>query len=313
MSHQTKYLVAKPFLKWAGGKSQLLSQFQSYYPMELVHGEIRRYVEPFVGGGAVFLDVVQQFRIETAVLIDINPELILAYRVVQQQPSALVDLLHQYHDHYYSLQENERKGFFYEMRNEYNAQKATVDLGCFSTAWVSRAAHMLLLNKTCFNGLYRVNSRGEFNVPFGRYKKPAILDEPNILRVSELLQMADIVLGDFRLSERFVDDRTFVYFDPPYRPISTTSSFTSYSKDRFDDGDQRALGRFFAHLDANCDARLMLSNSDPTNVDPQDRFFDDLYSSFHIRRVYASRMINSRGDRRGKISEVLVTNYRVGT
>ena len=301
--------IARPFLKWAGGKSQLLNQFEPYYPVELRAGQITRYVEPFVGGGAVFLDVIQRYDVQLAYLFDINRELILAYDVIRRDPRGLIKLLGQYHEHYYSLDQDARKRYFYAMRDEYNALRAQVDAEHFSESWILRVAHLIFLNKTCFNGLYRVNSKGGFNVPFGRYKRPAILDEENILRVSELLQHVTLMFGDFRDCEPFVNDTTFVYFDPPYRPLNNTSSFTSYSKDRFSDDDQIALGQFYAHLDQQSQARLMLSNSDPTNVNPKDTFFDDLYSGFKIHRVHANRMINSKASGRGKISELLITNY----
>lgn len=300
---------AKPFLKWAGGKSQLLAQLRPHYPAELAAGGIRRYVEPFVGGGAVFLDVAQRFPIEEAYLFDINEELILAYSVVQRSPDALIRLLADLRAHYFALGEKARSDYFYQVRDHYNHQKQNVDFSVYSDAWVDRAADMIFLNKTCFNGLFRVNARGMFNVPFGRYRKPVIFEADNIYRISELLQSANLIVGSFENAEPYVNDETFVYFDPPYRPISTTSSFTSYSRDKFGDDDQRLLAEFFARLDANTGAKLMLSNSDPKNINPDDAFFDDLYVQFNVRRVSANRMINSVADGRGKISEILVTNY----
>ncbi len=301
--------TAKPFLKWAGGKGQLLSQYREYYPGELAQGDIHRYVEPFLGGGAVFLDVVQRYPIEEAVLIDINPELVLVYRVVQQKPQGLIELLRGHREAYYARSGERREEYFYEIRAAYNAQQAKIDHDHFSDVWVVRAAYMIFLNKTCYNGLYRVNAKGGFNAPFGRYERPAIVNEENILRVSALLQIAELRVGPFQEAASFVHDHAFVYFDPPYRPISPTASFTSYSKARFTDADQRALAEFFAHLDRETHAKLMLSNSDPTNIDPQDRFFETLYDAFHIHKVYANRMINSHAHKRGKITELLITNY----
>lgn len=301
--------VAKPFLKWAGGKTQLLAQFAQHYPAALTEGHIRRYVEPFVGSGAVFWEIVQRFDIAEVYLSDINVELILVYRVVQQAPEELIEQLAEHHAHYYELDEEERKRYFYEIRDRYNEQRFDFDYAQFNAGWVQRAAYMIFLNKTCFNGLYRVNAKGKFNVPFGRYKKPAILDAPNLRRISQLLQKAELRVAPFTECASVVDDQTFVYFDPPYRPISTTSSFTSYAKDKFDDDDQRALAAFFRKLDAQCGAKLMLSNSDPTNENPDDDFFETLYAGFQIHRVFANRMINSKAERRGKITELLITNY----
>jgi DNA adenine methylase len=301
--------AAKPFLKWAGGKTQLLEQLRANYPQGLENGGITRYVEPFLGGGAVFLDVMQRSEIAEAHLYDINPELIVAYTAVQRDPEGLIERLAEYRQQYLEKDDTGRTEFFYGRREHYNSQKATIDFGTFSSAWVERTADLIFLNKTCYNGLFRVNSSGHFNVPFGRYVKPEIFDADNIRGVARLLQGATIRCGGFESCRTVVDERTFVYFDPPYRPISATSSFTSYAADRFEDDDQHRLAAFFGELDASTGARLMLSNSDPKNYDPDDNFFDELYAPFNIHRVTASRMINSVAGKRGKITEILVTNY----
>jgi DNA adenine methylase len=300
---------AKPFLKWAGGKSQLLAQFRRHYPPELDAGTIHRYVEPFLGGGAVFVDIAQSYDIAEAHLFDINAELILTYQVVQREPRRLIEALVDHRRHYIAQDGVSRSDYFYAVRAHYNAQRPVIDFAVFSDAWISRAADMIFLNKTCFNGLFRVNASGGFNVPFGRYVNPEIFDEQNILRVSELLQRAKLYVGGFETCAPFVSDDAFVYFDPPYRPISKTASFTSYARDRFDDSDQRTLARFYARMATETHAKLMLSNSDPKGLAPDDTFFDDLYAPFHIYGVSASRMINSVAEGRGKISEILVTNY----
>lgn len=302
---------AKPFLKWAGGKVQLLSQFQTYYPEELKIGSIDRYVEPFLGGGAVFLDIAQNYSITSAYLSDINEELILAYRVIQRDPETMLEYLEQLSRQYYALDEEERKSLYYDTRTLYNQERHTIDYHSYSEAWIQRAAHMIFLNKTCYNGLFRVNRQGGFNVPFGKYKKPRILDIENILNVSKMLQIAEICWGEFTDSEAFIHERSFVYFDPPYRPISRTSSFTSYSKNVFSDEEQIKLGNYYRRLDQYCEAKLMLSNSDPKNENPEDHFFEELYQGFHIRRVHANRMINSNAQKRGQITELVITNYPV--
>jgi DNA adenine methylase len=229
--------------------------------------------------------------------------------VVQRDPQALIDRLLDRQQRYMALAEDARQESYYAVRSAYNAAMASFDYDYYSVAWIDRAAQMIFLNKTCYNGLYRVNSRGEFNVPFGRYKKPVICDASNILNVSRLLQIAALGRSHFTDCEQFVDSRTFVYFDPPYRPLSATSSFTSYSALKFGDDDQTDLARFFARLHSTHGARLMLSNSDPANADASDTFFEHLYERFTIHRVYANRMINSKASRRGKISELLITNY----
>jgi DNA adenine methylase len=167
---------------------------------------------------------------------------------------------------------------------------------------------MIYLNRTCYNGLYRLNSVGVINVPFGRYANPRLLDEKNLCAVSRLLQGVSITCGDFTVIEPQVDAATFVYFDPPYRPISKTAHFTSYSQHNFDDAEQARLANFFRHLDGQ-GARLMLSNSDPHHLDPEDDFFERAYAGYRIERVQAGRNINSQSQKRGPISELVILNY----
>jgi len=300
---------ARPFLKWAGGKTQLLDQLRPNYPAELAAGGITRYVEPFLGGGAVFLDVMQRSAIAETHLFDINPELIVAYTAVQRDPQGLIELLTDYRSCYSQLDDAGRSQFFYAMRRRFNEQKAAMDFASFSPAWVERAANLIFLNKTCYNGLFRVNAAGHFNAPIGRYTKVEIFDAENLRAVSHLLQRATLHLDSFEACAEMVDKNTFVYFDPPYRPISRTANFNAYATDRFGEEHQRRLASFFVRLHVENGARLMLSNSDPKNLDPDDNFFDNLYATFTVRRVAASRMINSAGGKRGKITELLVTNY----
>ncbi|RUA16249.1 MAG: DNA adenine methylase [Clostridia bacterium] len=302
-------MTARPFLKWAGGKSQLLAQLRALYPPDLKSGKLTTYVEPFVGGGAVFFDVAQTYPITRAYLFDANIELVLIYRVVQQQVEPLIRALARYADSYQKLDEEARKAFYYRVREHLNQQRTQIDFGHFSEDWIDRAAMHLFLNKTCYNGLFRLNSKGGFNVPPGRYKNPRILDADNLRHAARVLQIAEIRQVDFEQCTAVVDARTFVYFDPPYRPLSKTAHFTSYSKYGFDDDDQRRLARFFARLHRQSGAKLMLSNSDPTNEDPEDLFFDDLYRDFHRHRVSAQRHINSKTGKRGPIRELVVTNY----
>lgn len=301
--------VARPFIKWAGGKRQLLSQLAHYYPQGLSDGSITRYVEPFLGGGAVFFNVAQHAHVGEFHLFDINPELILVYKVVQREPEALIERLLQYRDQYKTSTVKERERLFYQVRSAYNSQRPHIDFCRFSDAWLDRAAYMIFLNKTCYNGLFRVNSKGLFNVPFGRYVRPSIVDVDNIQRVSALLQLAHLDVGSFDTCRPHIHDRSFVYFDPPYRPLSATSCFTSYAVGKFGDADQADLATFFANVDRSSNASLMLSNSNPRNADPSDDFFDKLYAPFQIRTVYAKRMINRKANGRGKISELLITNY----
>lgn len=296
---------AQPFIKWAGGKGQLLSTFREFYPQSLTTGKIRRYVEPFVGGGAVLFDVLQSFPVERAVIIDINKDLINTYKAVRDHVDCLIGLLQDIEVKYLAQDMKTRKKMYYAVRKEYNSKRVRAD-----QVDVEKASQFIFLNKTCFNGLYRVNKSGGFNVPFGDHKNPTICDIKNLTAAAALLKNVEILHGDFRKASCYADSETFVYFDPPYRPLNATSSFTSYSKQDFTDDDQIALAEFYRQMD-DAEALLMLSNSDPHNVDPLDDFFDELYKDFNIHRIQAKRAISSKGDSRGPLSEILVTNYEV--
>ncbi len=299
---------AKPFLKWAGGKTQLLKQIATYLPQELISRQISRYVEPFIGGGAVFFYIAQEYPIKESFLFDVNEELILTYKTIQKSPTELIRTLQEMQDCYVRLNADGQENEFYEVRRKFNQKRKDIDFDHFQLDWVERTAQIIFLNRTCFNGLFRVNPRGEFNVPFGRYKNPQICNAENLIEVSRILQSARIERADFVKAKKVVNSNTFVYFDPPYRPISATSRFTSYSKIEFDDDEQKRLSIFYRDLDRR-GAKLMLSNSDPKNGNPDDHFFEELYRGFSIRRVQASRMINAVGSKRGKISELLILNY----
>jgi len=301
---------ARPFLKWAGGKTQLLNELTRRLPGELTEGEITKYVEPFVGGGAFFFYLNQRFSFEQCYICDINEELVLSYRVIQRSVNRLISELKTLESDYLSRSEKERETLYYKFRDAFNRKRSEIDFETYSSEWIERAAQIFFLNRTCYNGLFRVNRRGEFNVPFGRYKNPEILNEDNLKGVSELLKTTQILLGDFTRCRKYVDDRTFVYFDPPYRPLNPTSSFTSYSKNGFREEDQVRLAKFFRELDEK-GAKIMLSNSDPKNENLDDSFFDDLFSDYYIERVPAKRMINCNGARRGDINELIITNYRI--
>src|SRR3989339_231514 len=300
---------AKPFLKWAGGKSQLLPKFQELYPEQLKEKKIKFYYEPFLGSGAVFFDIAQKFNIESAYLYDINEELILTYKVIQKDVYNLIDFLHRYAKAYLKLDKKKRQEYFYEQRTNYNLQRFNVDFNKYSEAWIPRASQLIFLNKTCFNGLFRVNSKGEFNSPAGDYDNPKICDEQNLIAVSKVLEIAEIKRANFTEIINDLKSKSFVYFDPPYRPISKTASFTSYSKFDFTDTQQLNLAKTFIQLDKK-GSKVMLSNSDPRNINPQDNFFDDMYKNYNIFRVPARRMINSNASKRGETNEIVVTNYQ---
>ena len=303
--------MARPFLKWAGGKGQLLDQFRHHFPAELREGKISKYAEPFMGGGAVFFLIANQYDVDEFFVSDRNEDLILTYLTIQSQVEGLIGRLEEIGRKFIRLRPGLRKEFYYETRRLFNRRhglRGGADASRYASLHVAR---LIFLNRTCFNGLYRVNSRGDFNVPFGDYHNPRICDAANLRLVSRSLQSTKIHCGDFTNSKSFVDNRTFVYFDPPYRPISRTASFNSYAKNPFDDDEQRRLAAYFQELH-NAGAKLMLSNSDPQNESPHDSFFNSLYSRFNIHKVMANRRINSNGARRGEITELLITNYNIG-
>ncbi|MEN6396898.1 MAG: DNA adenine methylase [Methanoregula sp.] len=311
MANQTKPVpLARPFLKWAGGKTQLLDEFSKRLPGELKKGKITRYVEPFIGGGAFFFYLNQRFSFERCYICDVNEELFLSYRVIQRSVKKLIAELETLESEYLDKDDKARESFYYEVRDAFNHQLPEINFRRYEMEWIKRAARIIFLNHTCFNGLFRVNQRGGFNAPFGKYKNPDILNENNLYNVAKLLKGTQIRLGDFTACRKFIDDRTFVYLDPPYRPLNETSSFTSYSKRGFSDTDQVRLADFFKELDAK-GAKIMLSNSDPKNENYEDSFFDDLFSEYYIERVPAKRMINCNGSGRGTIDELIITNYPV--
>jgi DNA adenine methylase len=306
MSHNTHSKPARPFLKWAGGKSQLLAQIDAHLPPTLKQGRVQRYIEPFTGGGAVFFYIAQTYPVEEYVLADLNPELTLVYETVQNDTTHLIDRLTYMQAEYTPLNEAQREAYYYGVRMEFNKRSIT-DTVCRQDR-TQRAAQIIFMNRTCYNGLFRVNAQGKFNAPFGRYKNPRICDASNLLSAGRLLQSAQILTGGFTKVEPYVRQHTFVYFDPPYRPISKTANFTAYAHRAFNDIDQQNLAAFFRRLDQT-GACLMLSNSDPTHTNPQDAFFEQAYSGFRMERVWASRMINSDRSKRGRLPELLIMNY----
>ena len=307
----TRISSAKPFLKWAGGKGQLLNQFQAYFPKELNgKGIIKHYYEPFLGSGAVFFWVKQNCKLKDAFINEFNPEIYLCYVAIQSNVGEVIKLLRKLEKKYYSFDRVAQEELYYEIRHQYNSTRKNVDFKCSQVKnYLNRVASTIFLNRTCFNGLYRVNSRGDFNVPFGRYENPTICNEDNLKAVSELLQGVVITNDDFGVVERQIKASSFVYFDPPYRPLNQTSSFTSYSANNFNDSEQRRLSAVFRKLNNISGVKLMLSNSDPKNEDKDDNFFDKLYKDFRIERLKARRMINCDASKRSEINEILVMNY----
>ena len=289
--------VAKPFIKWVGGKTQLIEQLEALLPADFDEWKDVTYIEPFVGGGAMLFYMLRTHtNIQTAVINDINSDLTTCYKVVRNHPSELVESLQQIQDEYYTLtSEDERRAFYMQRRDEFN----TKSLDPFRNTTL-----FFFLNRTCFNGLYRVNKAGLFNVPFGRYDHPQICDAKTIYADSALLQKVEIFTGDYQQVFPFAQGKTLFYFDPPYRPLNNTSSFNDYTKEAFNDLAQVRLKEFCDTVDAS-GYHFMLSNSDC-----QDGFFDDLYRQYTIERVWASRSVNANPSKRGKLTEILVHNYK---
>jgi DNA adenine methylase len=276
---QTTY--PRPFLKWAGGKGRLISQYQKYFPTNYQH-----YYEPFLGGGAVFFHLQAQNIFSQAVLTDINTDLITTYCCVRDHVDELIESLQKHKEKHHK----NHGDYYYKIRS--NSEGTDLQ----------KAARFIYLNKTCFNGLYRVNSQGKFNVPLGRYKNPGICQEDVLRLASKALATANIENADFTTVLNYAtssDD--FVFFDPPYQPLSETSNFTAYSKYLFGEKQQQQLRDVFAEL-AKRGVKVMLANSDCD-------FIRDLYRRFNIHAISAARSINSNANKRGNISEVLVTSY----
>jgi len=297
-------MKAKPFIKWVGGKGQLLEQLEASLPRELNSAEFV-YLEPFIGGGAMMFFMLQKFpNIKRVVINDINTNLTNAYETVKEQPELLVKSLKAIEREYLLLADEVlRKEYYLKMRDSFNNDDLTI---------IEKTALLLFLNRTCFNGLYRENSKGKFNVPFGKYAKPTICNEEVIYADSELLNKFDveIMTGDFSETASKIDKKllNFIYFDPPYRPLSSTSSFNTYVKEAFDDLEQKRLADFCNQLSQKGNCFWMLSNADCSAKNPEDLFFEKIYSEFEIQRVYASRSVNAVASKRGKLSELLIMN-----
>ena len=294
-----KSMQAKPFLKWAGGKTQLLGDIETKFPYE--KKDSFSFIEPFVGSGAVLFWVLNNFpNLKSAVINDINEDLTNVYKTIKFNVFELILILKKYESEYHSLLESteEKKEYYYDKRKLFNTRKSEQTI---------QSALFIFLNKTCFNGLYRVNKKNEFNVPIGSYKKPMICNESNLLSVSRLLEKVNILSGDFEQTLSYACDKTIFYFDPPYKPLSETSSFNSYAKDAFNDSEQIRLKEFCDKLDS-LDYKWMLSNSDVKGKNKHNNFFDDLFSEYQINRVMARRSINANSSKRGALTELLILN-----
>lgn len=293
--------IAKPFVKWAGGKTTLIKHLVDYLPSDFEEQQEVTYIEPFVGGGAMLFYMLSHYpNIKHAIINDVNSDLINCYLLIKNNPTKLIQLLNNISERYYQLTSIEDKTkFYYIMREKYNESDISIE---------ERAACLMFLNKTCFNGLYRVNKNGKFNVPFGKYKKPNICDEKMILAVHDVLKIVDIYVGDYQnISQYIGKNYNLIYLDPPYRPLSGSSCFIEYTRNTFDDKEQEKL-KSYCDLLTQKGCRIMQSNS--CSLDNNgELYFANLYHTYHIKQIKAHRFINAHVGKREKETELLIMNY----
>jgi DNA adenine methylase len=303
--------MAKPFVKWAGGKRQLLGKLTDTLPQNIDTTIPGNYAEPFVGGGAMMFKLFEMKLIEKAVICDFNEELILVYKTIKEDVVGLIQELSTLKKEYDSLELDARRELYFQLRDEFNNSKKTTDFSNFNSKWLKRASLFIFLNKTGFNGLYRVNKSGYFNVPPSNMADKDFVQKENLLQVSAVLANVTILHGDYQKCGEYLEKDWFVYFDPPYRPISATS-FTTYSSHKWGgDKEQIRLADFCKELN-EISVNILVSNSDPKQVNADDDFFETNYpasNGFKIQSVDAIRSINSKGDGRGKVKELLISNF----
>ena len=281
----------KPFLKWVGGKTKLLSEIEKNLPETLIKKSFN-YVEPFLGGGAVFFHLIQKFNIEKAYLNDINDKLIDVYKDVRDKNTDLIQKLKKLESDYYGS--NDKKSFFLDQRERFNSLKKSTQ----------KSALFIFLNKTGFNGMYRENSKGEYNIPFGQMKEPLICDKNLLVKVSKVLSEKEVVFSSKGFEKVLITgENSFYYIDPPYRPISKTSSFTDYTKSNFNDKTQHSLKEYCDKIDKS-GSFFMQSNSHS-----DDGFFEKLYKNRKINKLEVTRTISADGNKRKRVTEILIKNY----
>lgn len=300
-NNQQKLKVTKPFVKWAGGKGSLVKHLSAHLPDNFRDKRNVTYVELFVGGGAMLFYMLTHFtNIRRVVINDVNEDLIFCYKLIKNTPQTLIEQLKRIANEYLQLSNmDEKSRYYYKVRDKYNS-KETID--------EEKAAYFMFLNKTCFNGLYRVNTCGKFNVPFGKYKNPTICDDKLILADHELLKKVDIYAGDYSEIMRFLGKGyNYIYIDPPYRPLSGTAYFKEYSHNVFDDKEQEKL-KIFCDIMTARGCKIMQSNSNSMDDDGES-YFAKLYQGYHITQIEAHRYINAHVGKRNKETELLIMNY----
>lgn len=308
-----------PFVKWAGGKGQLVETIEKRFPSEFGKS-INRYIEPFVGGGALLIHILSDPKyknVNDIYINDVNIKLINTYLAIQKSVEKICELLKKYQDEYnqpFDTKEerNEfRKKYYYHQRDEFNkfTDEDISQAFQYGNPNIESAALFIFLNRTCFNGLYRVNRKGDYNVPMGSYSNPKIFDEENLKALSGLFQRVNLKSGPYYELSNLIDDHTLVYCDPPYRPLTVTASFTSYSKYDFNDDDQKALAEWAHKMYIENRGYFILSNADPHNSNESDDFMDEIYSDFTIERIKAKRRISRNVEGRKDIFELLIHKF----
>lgn len=294
-------ILAKPFVKWAGGKGSLINQLIECLPQDFAVQQNITYIEPFVGGGAMLFYMLTHYpNIKRAIINDVNEDLINCYLLIKNNPNKLIALLRNIKEEYYQLPNIEKKSqYYYQKRERYNNNEFSQE---------ERAACFIFLNKTCFNGLYRVNTKGKFNVPFGKYEHPNICDEELIKADHKVLQMVDIYVGGYESITNHLDKKyNFIYIDPPYRPLSGSACFIEYTHNIFDDKEQEKLKKYCDMLTQK-GCKIMQSNSNSVDGDGMS-YFAKLYNTYSINKILAHRFINAHAGKREKETELLIMNY----
>lgn len=296
---------AKPFVKWAGGKGGIIKTLDALLPPDFSETKDWTYIEPFVGGGAMLFHLLTNYKnIRRVVINDINPDLIHCYRLIKKKPDVLIDRLKKLEEIYYCDDITDRDNIYYAYRDQFNMEGINTD---------ERAALFIFLNHTCFNGLYRVNSSSKFNVPTGRYKHPIICNEDLIMCDHKLLKSVELVIldaGDYKRTGARISTKhpNFIYFDPPYRPITETSNnFKDYSASPFGDAQQEELKLFCDEMNKK-GCKFMLSNSDSKD-NAGESYFENLYQGYNFQRISAPRYINAFVEKRLRLNEIVIRNY----
>lgn len=291
---------ATPFVKWAGGKTRLINFITQVLPNKIKTGDIERYIEPFVGGGSVFFHVSNNYKVKKFIINDNNFSLMASYKTIKKDVGSLINNLSKIRDGYLSLDAENKKKYYYERRDDFNNLKKKVENKRYNSLFVDFTSLFIFLNKTCYNGLFRLNSNGMFNVPFGKYENQSIFDKDNLRNVNKVLEKAKILNKDFSEIEKYVDENSFLYIDPPYR-VKINNGFLLYNETIFSWKDQIKLAEMTNRLSKK-NYNIMVSNANNKDV-------IKLYENFHINYFYRTSVIAGKTNCRGSVKELILTSY----